>query len=297
MLAFLRRYRNTILAVIIFGAMFCSLAQTALIEEPTRDEILFYEVSRSLTIWLHPPLANLIVYPFVQLTDNIQLLRLIPITLTMLSLLLAFLIVRKRLSTSLALLSISPILLYRHVAAGGTFFWNEAFMLFFLMLTIYLSGRWKYVSACALVLSKIPATLYLIPIAMKNKDWKLLLPTLIFTPYLVATWISNGDPFYLLNLWLSAAPVVQPYWGSYIATNWLVLCSQTGLIVAPILALPGIQLLLKEKWLVVAIAISLLIGVGWAFLPYQLIEFMFLSLLAISFSIERLDSYYKERKK
>lgn len=296
MVKFLRKHRVPILAVIIFGALLCSLVDVMLTCEPTKDELLFYGVVKTLQVWVHPPLANLILWPFAQLTDNIKLLRLIPVTLTMSSLLLAFLIVRRRLNPFLALLSIAPILLYRQVIAGGAFFWNEAFMLFFLMLAIYLTGRWKYVAACALVLSKLPGILFLLPLAVKDKDWKFLLPGSILAVFAVALWSVGSSPLGLFASWTYKIPIVSPYYRGYITTNWIALTTQTGIITAPILALPGIKLLWKEKWLVTAIAISLLIGAGWAFLTYQLIEFMFLSLLAISYSVERLDIYFRNRR-
>jgi len=251
-------------------------------------------------VWVHPSLDSVLVYPFVKATDNIKGLRAIPITLTMGSLVLLFLILRRRLSPMLAVITISPVLLFDEIVMfGGIYFYHEAFMLFFLILTIYLSeteSKWKYLAGAALALSKLPAVAFLLPLIIKDRDWKYLLSATVIVPYWIATWVIGGSPFYLINHWLAMSEVARTiFWAGNILPQLGIFLIHSGIAAFAVLVIPGLYFAIKEKqyWLLVAILIAVVLGIGWAGIYYQMVEMIFLSIIALSYLVCYLSKYFQ----
>ncbi len=324
--------------LLIFGGVAFFLVNAAFTNKEMNDEYVFYRLSRQLPdmqtsvdwlfvdrpdlvlgdrqlniqlydipIALHPPLANYLVWPFAQLTDSIQILRLIPIILSLVTLWLTYLIVKRRLGNSLlTLLVLSPILLFKEVlAAGGTYFYYEAFMVFFLVLTIYLSdkgSKWRYLSAAAMVLSKMPGVLFLIPLVIKERNWKMLLPGIVLLPYYVATVVITGDPLYLLSHWLDMKVDTEYYFVTGVLPNIGQLILRSCLIQFGMILIPSIYFALKQTaetkqtWLVVLLGLSVLLGIGWSFVFYQMFSMIFVTLMLFSYTVEFLREYYGRRK-
>lgn len=266
-----------------------------------RDIIVkVYKLAYEKPVWVHPPLDSVLVYPFVKITDNIKDLRAIPITLTIGSLILLFLILRRRLSPILAAITISPVLLFDEITMfGGIYFYHEAFMLFFLILTIYLSevkSRWKYVAGAALALSKLPAVAFLLPLMIKDRDWKYLLSATVIIPYWIATWVVGGSPFYLINHWLAMSEVARTiFWAGNILPQLGVYLIHSGLAAFIVIIIPSLYFAVKEKqyWLLVAALIAVVLGVGWAGIYYQMIEMVFLGIIALSYLVYHLNEYFQ----
>ena len=258
-----------------------------------------YEMALEKPVWVHPPLASLLAYPFTKMTSNIQSLRLVPIALTVASLGLLLLLIRRRLGIFLAVVSISPILLFGKVLAeGGTFFYHEAFMLFFLVLTIYLSdlgSKWRYVSGGALALTKLPAIVLLIPLMIKDRTWMYgLIGVGVLVPYWVYSWVVGGSPWYLWTHWIEISEVARGHWINFVVPNLLAHVIDSRFLIYLIIVVPGTYLVFKAKqyWLVVLVGLTAFLGLGWAWIYYQMIEMVFVGLIAFSYLVAELGGRF-----
>lgn len=320
------------IGLFIFGAVGYSLGYAALNNKEMADEYMFYKITEGLPsystsvdwifidrpdlvfseesrpyyeemyetpIWVHPPLPHYLSYPFTLITEDVRYLRFVSIALTLGILGLVYFIVRRKLSRLLTLITLMPILLFEGVlAAGGTYFYYEAFMVFFLFLTIYLSergSRWKYLVATAMVVSKTPAAIFLLPLIIKEKNWKFCLPGLVLVPYYLATVFVSGDFFYLLNHWVGMKVMTHGYWTTGVVPNLTGYIIDSGLIPFLIMTIPGIVLVLRQKqyWLLVLLVITMGLGVGWSWVFYQMLAMLFVGLLVFSYVVGYLEGYYR----
>jgi uncharacterized membrane protein len=89
-------------------------------------------------------------------------------------------------------------------------------MVFFFALSWYLvsnKSKWKYLVACLLVLSKTQAFLLLIPLVIKDRNLKLLLPVLVLLPWLIWGAVANHNLFWVMAHWSSVLNTAIPEWG------------------------------------------------------------------------------------
>tara|TARA_Y100000310_G_scaffold164294_2_gene164131 strand:+ start:1206 stop:2396 length:1191 start_codon:yes stop_codon:yes gene_type:complete len=103
---------------------------------------------------------------------------------------------------------------------GAFLFYWDVFMIFFFVLTLYLmevkpQSKWKYVTACALVNTKLfIGIMFLFPLAVKAlkedgwwKGFKMALPALSILPFYIATVIITGEPLYIFTHYLAQVPL------------------------------------------------------------------------------------------
>jgi len=169
----------------------------------------YWQEGYDLPIWSHPPLGILLA----------KLTTLPPRYLKVLSAL-TFLI-----SLGLVYVSAWSILLpalLPQATVGATFHYHDTYMILLLALTLYLARKnspWVYLTASLLVLTKLPAIAFLIPLAL-YRGWKVLLAGLAITPYIIATYLLSGDPLYLLHHWSGVGTYVsQLFWKDSILHN------------------------------------------------------------------------------
>ncbi|KKK62022.1 hypothetical protein LCGC14_3008500, partial [marine sediment metagenome] len=107
-----------------------------------------------------------------------------------------------------ALLALAGGLMALTLVRGAANFYYDAFMAFFFSLTWYLvvvRSRWKYASAAALVVCRIQAPIFLVPLVLKDRNWKLLLPVIAFMAYYVVGWIVTSNISWLVDFWRQQA--------------------------------------------------------------------------------------------
>jgi len=244
-------------------------------------------------IWTHPPLASFVVYPLVRLTENIHILRILSVMLLALNLALVSLLLARRAGYVLLIAFFVPFL-SAGLFAGSYWFYYEPFMLTLFLLTLVLQefnrgGNLKFVTASAMVLSKLPAVLYLLPLALKDKRFALC--SLVLLPYLASTWLTTGNPFYLIEHWTwQRLYYAQPHVVNFVIPNALSLIAWWGLVPYAILTVPGaIYILLKrrdEYHLLLFWLVTLTLGFGHAFITYQLFPIIYSGMLMSFFTIQ-----------
>lgn len=223
------------------------------------------EVEYTMPTWHHPPLVSALLWPFVRITQDVYLLRGITMALFLGAIILVYLSMRKQ--TKMAIAFLPVILLFPRFFRGGVYLYHDAFMVFFFALTWYLVTRksnWKYLAACALVLTKTPAVLFLIPLVLKDKNWKLFLPALTLIPWYVAGSISNRDVMWLPHHWMDIRNAAAPTWGErYNSQIWPYLKGYLALTVPVVLVVKKYYAELTLLLLVLAL------NYGWFCIDYQ----------------------------
>jgi len=143
-----------------------------------------------------------------------RILRLIPMGLFAVALWLIFRMMRYKIGNNAYLFTL-PVAVSVMMLIGNYLFYWDAFMMFFFVLTLYLmemkpNSKWKYVTACALVNTKIfLGVLFLLPLVIKavvsdrRNGWVMILPALSLLPFYLATIAVTGDPFYILTHYLN----------------------------------------------------------------------------------------------
>jgi len=232
-----------------------------------------FEDAYETPIWVHPPLPNILTWPIVQLTDNFRLLKVIPTGLFLISLYLLYLTLRKKLKPWQLLVCFSPVPFMTVALYGVPYFYYDTFMISFFVISIYLisrNSRWRYLTAVLMVLSKTPAIILLIPLALWNKNWKMLLPGLAIIPYLIATWVVSGNPFYIIDHWMTMSTYIQMHYEAYLANNIFNIILYSGVyIFIPILVLSiWKSWKLRGYYYAPVLGLIALILAGWAFIPY-----------------------------
>jgi hypothetical protein len=146
------------------------------------------------------------------------ILRLIPITLCSLSLWLIFKTMQHKVGTNPYLFAV-PVTFGLIMLTGAFLFYWDVFMMFFFALTLYLmevkpNSKWKYVTACCLVNTKMFIGIaFLAPLVIKaiKNNWKtsykMILPVLSILPFYITTVIVTGEPFYIFTHYLAQTPI------------------------------------------------------------------------------------------
>lgn len=178
------------------------------------------ELEYTMPIWHHPPLATIILVPFVRFTENVYILRGVTIALFLGSLLLVYLSIKK--VTNRVWICFVPLLFFIHLLRGAIYLYHDAFMVFFFALTWYLvvnKSKWKYLVACLLVLTKTQAFLFLIPLVIKDRNWKMALPFFAIIPWCIWGGISNHNLFWVVYHWSNVSSTAFPEWGPVFGTG------------------------------------------------------------------------------
>jgi len=245
------------------------------------DRKELFHLIYDMPIYSHPTLANYLVYPVVKIVNVLidkgtlpsiessetldkaetatVILRLVPTALFLASMMIAFKLVYSRVG-ALAYLCIVPILFSYYMLSGVGFFYWDAFMWFFFVLTLYLTERkskWAYLTACFLVNTKIViGMLLLIPLIIQNR--KMAFAALSILPFYVATTIITGDPLYIVAHLL---PQTSQY--SWIMGDWsMTIVKSFGLVYYFLLTLPILFFVKKYPAYVAAYVITLLYAFG-----------------------------------
>ena len=172
------------------------------------------ELEYTMPVWHHPPLATILLMPLAHLTSSVYVLRGVTIACFLGALVLVYLTIRK--TTKRAWWCLLPVLFFTNLYRGAIYLYHDAFMVFFFALTWYLvvdKSKWKYVVACLLVLAKTQAFLLLLPLAIKDKSWKLLLTSLALLPWLLWGAAVNHNLFWAVSHWSGVMSTAFPEWG------------------------------------------------------------------------------------
>lgn len=229
----------------------------------------FFSIIYDTPIYTHTPLPVLLVSPVVKAlnwtadnsyTNHIEnseynssqaesttaILRMIPIGLFATSMCLIFALLKRKVG-HYALFTTIPVIFSLTLLSGSMWFYWDAFMMFFLALTLYLmetrpDSKWRYVSACCLVNTKLYiGILFLVPLILKNK--KVGLAILSIIPFYITTWVVTGDPFYVISHYIAQIPIreyIYSYWTSTESFN--VITKTWGLQTYLILTIGGLAL-------------------------------------------------------
>lgn len=201
----------------------------------------FSDAAYTTRVWGHPPMASIIVYPMTQVvTDFINQIWAYRLVYAMLMLITVGLIadvIRRKFGYAVASLALLPMLLSQYLVAAGIYVYHDAAMCLFLVLTIWLmevkpKSKWKFVAAMAMVLSKIYAVVFVLPLALlyysvkKDKaDFiRMFACSLSLVPFLVYQWAVTGNALYIFSEhwlisnqwnWETFRVITLPYIWSY----------------------------------------------------------------------------------
>ena len=166
-------------------------------------------------VWGHPPMGNLLVWPLTKAVGNfierIWIYRVFYGIIMLVTIGLLADVIRRKFGYLVASFALLPLLIAPSLLQAGIYVYHDAAMCLFLALSIWLievrpESKWKYVTATAMVLSKIYAGMFLVPLALLywNKNWKVILCGLGLVPFLVYAWVVTGDPLYIVSHWSAA---------------------------------------------------------------------------------------------
>lgn len=203
-----------------------------------------------------------------------NILRTISILTIAASIWLIFKMFRHKIGTS-AYLFAMPIGACLMMLTGAILFYWDVFMMFFFVLTLYLmevkpNSRWKYITACALVNTKMfIGMMFLVPLvvkALKEGGWKpsfkMALPALSILPFYIATVIVTGEPLYVFTHYLAQIPVHNYVYTLNSATDYLRILVTLGMPVFLILTVPILWFWRKYPEYVLFWALSLIYAWG-----------------------------------
>jgi hypothetical protein len=132
--------------------------------------------------------------PYMEAENMTIVLRLIPISLFVVSMWLIFKLLYKRVGKCAYTFAI-PIVIMIQILSGVLMFYWDVFMIFFFVLTLYLmdkKSKWAYVTACFMLNTKMfIGLLFLLPLIVKN--WRMIFCGLSLVPFYLVIAISNGD--------------------------------------------------------------------------------------------------------
>lgn len=245
-----------------------------------------FEDAYERPIWIHPPLANILAWPFVKLVqltspsriigpDNERLLKVVPIIFFLLSLYLIGLTLRKTLKPWQILVCLSPIPIMTTALYGVPYFYHDSFMVLLLTLSIWLiskKSRWKYLVITLLVLTKSNAAIFLIPLAIWDRNWKIMLPGFGFLAYMGLTWSVTGHPLYVFEHWSTMSGYIRLHYEGFLSKNIGNAILYSGYyIYIPILIVSLIRAIrLRNKLYAPIFGIIGLLLASWAIIPYQM---------------------------
>jgi len=166
-------------------------------------------------VWGHPPMGNLLVWPLVKIAgdfiNKIWVYRVFYGTMMLLTVWLLADVIRRKFGYLIASFAMLPLLIAPSLLQAGIYVYHDMAMCLFLALSIWLievkpQSKWKYATATAMVLSKIYAGIFLVPLALLywHKNWKVILCGFGLIPFLTYSWIVTSDPLYIVTHWSAA---------------------------------------------------------------------------------------------
>lgn len=218
-------------------------------EEKGLDREKAFFLTYNTKIYPHTPLAVMLVYPVVkglnyladkEIIPHIEdepgdtattqaeivnnrtelmtgILRIIPMALFGIALWLIFKLSKYKVGYGAYLFAL-PVAISVMMLPGNYLFYWDAFMMFFFVLTLYLmetrpNSKWKYITACALVNTKIFIGIWFtLPLIIKaiindrRRGWLMCLPVLSILPFYIATVAVTGNPLYIFTHYLNQMP-------------------------------------------------------------------------------------------
>lgn len=136
------------------------------------------------------------------------------------------------------------------IAGSSYLFYWDVFMMFFFVLTLYImevkpNSKWKYVTACCLVNTKMFLGIAFLGIlvvkAIKNDwktSWKMMLPTLSIIPFYIATVVVTGEPFYIITHYLNQTIIHNLMYTYFSAWDYVVMLFGQGVIQVVVMTAP-----------------------------------------------------------
>ncbi len=258
-------------------------------------DINSYKLIYDAPIYLHMPIAPIIVWPLTHFTDNIYILRIFSIIIALACMLLAYLI-SKKLTGNYAFTIFLPILISIGLLSGAMWFYWDIFMVFFFLLTLYLmevkpNSKWIYVAGICLVLTKMYIGMLLLLILMfKNK--KIFFCSLAIIPIYIWTLIVTGDLLYWLTHYTNQIQFHNDMYTKYIFPMlWATLWSWNFI---PYIILTGSCVIFFKKYLVYIAfyIVAILYGLGFGMGTYQAAMMLYsgglaLAIICKEFRVER----------
>ena len=175
-----------------------------------------YDFAYTAKVWGHPPAANLLALPIVKIVgdfnNSIWVYRLLYVFLMLITVGLLIDVIRRRFGYAVASFALIPMLLSQHLIMAGIYVYHDAAMCLFLALTIWIievkpKSKWKFVAASAMVLTKIYAVAFILPLALLyynvNKDkadmYRMFACALSLGLFLIYQWIVTGQMLYIFT--------------------------------------------------------------------------------------------------
>jgi hypothetical protein len=252
-----------------------------------------------MPIWHHPPLPIILLIPFVHITTDVHTLRFIPILLFLVSIVLVYLSIKR--TTKGVSYCIIPLIIFVDLYKGSSYLYHDAFMTFFFALSWYLvvkGSKWKYAAVVALVVTKTPACLLLIPLILKDKNWKLGLSILALIPWYAAGVVENGSAIWLFHNWAPMQSFAYAHMGDLFSSTknfFLVLASQGAFFYA-LLVLPVFAVFKKAYAEISLLLIALLLFYGWACITYQALPMLVALPLCMAVYVDRIPEFLRKIK-
>jgi hypothetical protein len=214
--------------------------------------------------WTHPPVIPILLYPFTSVVSNIYLLRLLPIVLFLIAELLIIDIVRRKTTRWGLTLFIPFLLMFLGYFRSVPYFYYDIFQVFLFVVSWWLIDRksnWKYLSIALLVVSKSTGPLYLIPLILKDKNWKLVLTVIPFAVYYLGGVLRNQDILWWFHYWVTNAKWVHQDLVNGYRMNWIT--TSIEILIPVIVLILGIRRYKENLPEMVSLTIALLIAYTW----------------------------------
>ncbi len=179
-----------------------------------------------------------------------KILRGIPILLFLVSLVLIFKMMYKKVGNKAYFFAI-PIAGTVRLLTGIYFFYWDAFMMFFFVLTLYLlemhpNSKWRFLTACMMINTKIFIPfLFLIPLAVKDK--KMIWAGFSIVPFWLYTGYATGDLWYLFRHYIDGAYIHNWVYSLYSPTDFLLLLYSLGIPLMLLMTVPLFKYWKKYK--------------------------------------------------
>lgn len=159
---------------------------------------------------------------------------------------------------------------------GAFLFYWDAFMMLFFVLTLYLMevkphSKWKYVTACCLVNTKMFLGIaFLFPLFVKASvdeiqtgwkwpipGYKMALPILSIIPFYIATVIVTGNPIYLYEHYIAQVPIHDFIYTLNSTKDYLIILFNLGMYWFIPMTLPVVYYIKKYPAYVIFWAMSM----------------------------------------
>jgi len=177
-----------------------------------------YSLVYDVEFYCHPPIAVILSYPLVRITDNLKLLRIFSWLVFSLTIAALFYLLYEERKEWLYLVLPAVVMLlgFGIICNATNTFYHDTFMLAFLTGSIFLwrfrDGKYRkfsYITLALMVNCKIYAFLFLIPFMFQER--KVILLSLTLLPYFIWAYFSTGNFFFpITHRAITVASVKSP---------------------------------------------------------------------------------------